>query len=33
MPIFDPTLVQYFIQIPHIIFCCPLSAFDKLMMI
>ena len=29
MPIFDPTLVQYFIQIPHIIFCCPLSAYDK----
>ena len=30
VPIFDPTLVQYFIQIPHIIFCCPLSAYDKL---
>ena len=29
VPIFDPTLVQYFIQIPHIIFCCPLSAYDK----
>ena len=29
MPIFDPTPVQYFIQIPHIIFCCPLSAYDK----
>ena len=29
MPIFDPTFVQYFIQIPHIIFCCPLSAYDK----
>ena len=29
MPIFDPTLVQYLIQIPHIIFCCPLSAYDK----
>ena len=29
MPIFDPTLVQYFIQIPHISFCCPLSAYDK----
>ena len=29
MPIFDPTLVQYFIQIPHIIYCCPLSAYDK----
>ena len=29
MPIFDPTLVQHFIQIPHIIFCCPLSAYDK----
>ena len=27
--IFDPTLVQYFIQIPHIIFFCPLSAYDK----
>ena len=21
--------MQYFIQIPHIIFCCPLSAYDK----
>ena len=29
VPIFDPTLVQYFIQIPHKIFCCPLSAYDK----
>ena len=29
VPIFDPTLVQYFIQIPHIIFCCPLSAYAK----
>ena len=29
VPIFDPTPVQYFIQIPHIIFCCPLSAYDK----
>ena len=29
VPIFDPTLVQYFIQIPHIIFCCPFSAYDK----
>ena len=29
VPIFDPTLVQYFIQIPHISFCCPLSAYDK----
>ena len=29
VPIFDPTLVQYFIQIPHIIFCCPLLAYDK----
>ena len=29
VPIFDPTLVQYFIQIPHIIFCCPLSTYDK----
>ena len=29
VPIFDPTLVQYFIQIPHIIFCCSLSAYDK----
>ena len=28
VPIFDPTLVQYFIQIPHIVFC-PLSAYDK----
>ena len=33
VPIFDPTLMQYFIQIPHIIFCFPLSAYDKLMMI
>ena len=29
VPIFDPTLVQYFIQIPHLIFCCPLSAYNK----
>ena len=29
MPIFDPTPVQYSIQILHIIFCCPLSAYDK----
>ena len=29
VPIFDPTLVQYFIQIPHIMFCCLLSAYDK----
>ena len=29
VPIFDPTLVQYFIQIPGIIFRCPLSAYDK----
>ena len=29
VPIFDPTLVQYFIQIPNIIFCCQLSAYDK----
>ena len=26
---FRPTLVQYFIQIPHIISCFPLSAYDK----
>ena len=29
VPIFDPTPVQYFIQIPHKIFCCPVSAYDK----
>ena len=29
VPIFDPTLVQYFIQIPHIIFCCRLLEYDK----
>ena len=30
VPIFDPTLVQYFIQIPHIIFCCPsVSTYDQ----
>ena len=29
VPIFDPTLMQYFIQLRHIMFCCPLSALDK----
>ena len=32
MPIFDPTLVQYFIQIPHIIFFLPVISKMILMM-